>query len=98
MTRLEWIWRILQPPPCAPSGAEPKCHLNCRSSFSYRRANHLQHATNAIVPGATAFNERRALNRLPIVARVAWLGLRDVREARIVLPVVAAHFVNHQVE
>ena len=68
------------------------------SSQLHRRAHHLQHAVNAIVPCPAAFDERRALNRLPVIARGARFGLRHVRERRIVLPVVAAHFVNHQVQ
>jgi hypothetical protein len=64
----------------------------------HHRTNHLQHPPNAVISSTTAFNERRPLNRFPIIALVIRLGLRHVGERWIVLAVVAAHFVNHQVE
>jgi hypothetical protein len=63
-----------------------------------RRTHHLQHASNSIVARAAAFNEGRALDGLPVVARATRFGLRHVGERWIVLAVVAAHFVNHEVE
>jgi hypothetical protein len=82
----------------SPSGGScrpPQERFRC--SFGHHcRANHLQHAPNAIVPTAAAFLERRTRNRLPVVAITIGLGLRQSRQRWIILPVVAAHFVNDQ--
>src|SRR5947207_13813712 len=72
--------------------------MSMKTSISPRRANHLKDAANAIVAAEAALVKWRARNRFPVVAVVTGFRLRQARQRRIVLPVVAAHLVNDRLK
>ena len=62
---------------------------NYRASGNYSLAAgrncSINHPPNPIIARATAFNKRRALNRLPLIALVTWFGLQHATERRALL-------------
>ena len=59
---------------------------------------HLNHTADAVIASQAAFVEGCSRDRLPVVAGMVRLRLRQTGQRRIVLAVVAAHFINHQVQ
>jgi hypothetical protein len=92
-------WRRVLGYPAA--GRAGRCTASQSTDFRlirrHRRTHHLQHPPNPIIAATAAFNKRRALDWLPIIARAPRLRLWHIRKRRIILTVVAAHLVNHQV-
>src|SRR6188474_3057307 len=61
-------------------------------------AHHFENAAKSVVAAEAALVERRARNRRPTISRSVRRWLRQARERGVVLAIVAAHFVNHEIK
>src|ERR1043165_3735514 len=69
------------------------------TSTANRCGDHFQDATESVVAAHAAFVERRAGDWFPVVARAVVIErLRNAGQFRRVLAVVAAKFVNDEIE
>ena len=65
----------------------------------HRRRDHFQHSAQAVVTAKASFIERRSRDGLPVIARsVVRERLRQARQSRVVLVVLTAKFVDHQIK
>src|SRR6185295_1008942 len=77
---------------------------NCKPALATalipdRGRNHFEHSPQAIVSTHAPFVEWSPRDRLPVVTgTVVRKSLRQTGECRVILPVLAAQFINHQVE